>query len=263
MKRGLILIVIIIFLSKFVNAGSCDISTWRVTNDDGSVASVVATIDGVTYDFITRQYSEGVERTFYRTSEKTGSGTPISQADAVTLVNLFFSSNLNKLGLEGYGNVRYDSISEGNYIIKADDYIKVNPDNCEGINYITGTIYVAVDPDANIIFINPKIALYTGLSSTAPSLNIPGGGVGAGGVGGGGAVDGKGAGDGGTPSKIEPTNQLQETQEEQKDTKDKQGELYPATKNILGLGFGFIPIFLLIIFVFVFFGIKKTQREIK
>ena len=175
MKRGLILVIALIFTSYFVHAGSCDISTWRVTNDDGSVASVVATIDGVTYDFVTRQYDSGVERVFYRTSSKSGGATPISQSDAVTLVDLFLYNNLNKIGLQGYGNVKYDSISDGNYIIKADDYIKENPDNCEGINYITGIIYIGIDPDANIVFINPKIALYTGLSSTQPSLIVPAG----------------------------------------------------------------------------------------
>lgn len=261
MKGILILAAMMLFATVFVHAGSCDISTWRITNDDGGVASVVATIDGVTYDFVTRQYEGGVERVFYRTSEKTSSGTPISQADAVTLADLFLYNNLNKMGLQGYGNVKYDSISDSNYIIKADDYIKVNPDNCEGINYITGIIYIGIDVDANIVFINPKIALYTGLSSTQPSLIVP---AGAGSGGGGGAAGaGGGGGAGGTKSRDNTTPE-QTPQDPQQNTKqDTKKELYAANKNILGLSFAIIPIFILILFVFLFIGIKKNSDEKK
>lgn len=262
MKGILILVVVILFATIFVHAGSCDISTWRVTNDDGGVASVVATIDGVTYDFVTRQYSEGVERYFYRTSSKTSSGTPISQADAVTLADLFLYNNLNKIGLEGYGSVKYDSISDGNYIIKAEDYIKVNPENCEGINYITGIIYIGIDPDANIVFINPKIALYTGLSSSQPSLIVPAGAGSGGGAGGGGG--GAGGADGGGTKPKDNTTQEQAPQESQQNTpQDAKKELYAANKNILGLSFAIIPIFVLILFVFLFIGIKKNSEKKK
>ena len=264
LKRSVMIFTFVFLLFvNYIYAGSCDISNWVITNDDGSVASVVATIGGVSYDFVTRQYDSGVERVFYRTSSKTPGG-PISQADAVTLVDLFLAQNKDKLGLQGYGNVKYDSISDNNYLILADDYIKVNPDTCEGINYITGNIYVGIDSDANINFINPRISLYFGLTNTPPSLNqsIAGGGVGAGsagGAGGAGAAGSAGGAGGSKPSVNNTQNTtLEKIQTPAFENLNENKKFYKDNFLIIGL-----PIFLILIFIsllsFIIISLKKKS----
>lgn len=198
-KRGFVAFMFaILFSINIVYGGDCDLSAWRVYDDTGAVTFGGATIGGYMFDFTSDTTGYGFRRLFTRIDFGEASTTNTTSDQIKQNADSFMASNSQKFGIFSYSNSRIYGTSSSGADIAYDTTIIVDPNTCEGLEYINGDAIFYYDLYGNLLGAEFRVVLtfLSGSSSSSlPPTNLSNpnyGGDGA--IGGGGGVAG-GAGD--------------------------------------------------------------------
>lgn len=200
LKRGVVVFgLVLLFLIEVSYAGSCDLSLWRVYDDTGAVTFGGATIGGYMFDFISETTSYGFRRVLTRNDFGEVSTTNTTTQQIKEFSDTFIAQNSQKFGVFSYSNSRIYGTSSSGVEIAYDTVIIVDPDTCEGLDYVTGDAILYYDAYGNLLGAEFRVVLtFLGGSS---SLSLAQANFSNPNYGGAGAVGGAGGGGGGAGGK--------------------------------------------------------------